>query len=223
MNGGTPREIAENVQQADWGPNGRLVVTRDAGEKSRLEYPAGKVLFEAAGHASFPRLSPTGELIAFVDHPFSDDDRGSISVIDSRGRKRTLAGEFESVQGLAWSPTGAEVWFTAAEAGTNHQLRGVTLAGRQRTIARVPGNVRLEDVSRSGRALLTRIDERYMIRWLEPGTKLERDLPLLFGHPLLRDLSRDGKSIVFQELGEPVGPRYAVCLIRNDSQPCHPR
>ncbi len=218
LTGGTPREVAENINQVDWGPAGSLVVARDVAGKGRLEYPLGKVLYETAGHVSFPRLSPQGNFIAFVDHPFPNDDRGSIAVVDLLGKKRGLTKEFESVQGLAWSPSGDEVWFTAAGAGTSHSLWGLTLQGRQRAIARVPGDVLLQDVTRSGRVLLTRGDPRTAIRWLAPGETRERNLSW-FGDSLLEDLSTDGKTIVFTEGGEPAGPNYAVCLWRTASPP----
>jgi Tol biopolymer transport system component len=219
LTGGTPRQIAENVNHADWGPGGNLVVARDVAGKGRLEYPVGKVLYETPGHVSFPRFSPSGDLIAFVDHPLAVDDRGSVAVIGLDGRnKRTLSKEFESVQGLAWSPTGREVWFTAAEAGTSRSLLGVTLGGAQRAIARVPGDARLQDIARSGRVLLTRGDPRYAIRWLPAGEKRERELSW-FGWSSPADLSPDGKTMIFMEAGEPAGPNYAVCLSRMDGSP----
>jgi serine/threonine protein kinase/Tol biopolymer transport system component len=218
LTGGTPREIAVNINHADWGPGGSLVVARDMAGKGRLESPVGKVLYETAGHVSFPRFSPKGDLIAFVDHPLAVDDRGSIAVIALDGHKKTLSKEFESVQGLAWSSTGREVWFTAAEAGTSRSLLGVTLEGAQRAIARVPGDARLQDVAASGRVLLTRGDPRYAIRWLPSGEKRERELSW-FGWSSPADLSPDGKTIIFMEAGEPAGPNYAVCLCRMDGSP----
>jgi len=218
LTGGTPREISEDVTFADSGPDGRLLVARDVAGKGRLEYPLGKILYEPTGQVSFPRLSPAGDLIAFVDHPLADDDRGSIAVVDLQGQKRTLSREFESVHGLAWSPSGDEIWFTAAPTGTSRALWGVTLEGRQRVIARVPGEIRLQDVTRSGRLLLTRGELRVAIRWLAPGEIREREVSW-FGLTVLADISADGKSIVFEEAGGPVGPNYAVCLFRTDGTP----
>ena len=56
--GGAPRELADDVQWADWAPDGSslAVVLRDAG-KTRLEYPIGNVLYETAGWISHPRVS----------------------------------------------------------------------------------------------------------------------------------------------------------------------
>ncbi len=41
--GGTPRELLDNVQQADWAPNGTdLAVIRQVGGQNRLEFPPGR-------------------------------------------------------------------------------------------------------------------------------------------------------------------------------------
>jgi hypothetical protein len=48
--GGAPREIVEQVQWADWAPDGSsLAVVRDVGGRNRLEFPVGKVLYETGG------------------------------------------------------------------------------------------------------------------------------------------------------------------------------
>src|SRR5262249_37829424 len=68
--GGAPRELLEDVQWADWAPDGvNLAVIRNVGGKTRVEYPIGKVLYETAGWVSHARVSPSGELVAFLDHP----------------------------------------------------------------------------------------------------------------------------------------------------------
>src|SRR5205085_2393465 len=77
----------------------------------------------------------------------------SVSVIDLAGNVRALVPEFIA-QGLAWSPTGDEIWFTMAEPGKREALRAVTLSGRQRVLLSVPGSLRLLDVDREGRVLL---------------------------------------------------------------------
>jgi WD40 repeat protein len=215
--GGTPREIAEGIVQADWGPGGSLVVSRNAGARRLLEYPLGKILYETTGYVGSPRLSPRGDLIAFIDHPIPDDDLGSIAIVDLSGKKRILSKEWGSVRGLSWSPSGSEVWFTASMGG-NHSLYGVSLSGRQRTIARMPADVLLLDVNRAGRVLLIQADERMGIKYFGPGESRERDLSWL-NWSLLFDISPDGRTIVMNEDGGATGPNYVVCLRRTDGSP----
>jgi eukaryotic-like serine/threonine-protein kinase len=112
--GGAPHAV-ENVQWADWGPDANsLAVVRDVGGRNRLEYPIGKVLYETGGEwISHPRVSPKGDLVAFLDHPLQGDDEGSLAVVDLSGHKRKLTRDWNTAQGLAWSPDGEEIWFTA--------------------------------------------------------------------------------------------------------------
>ena len=103
--GGAPREILEQVQWADWAPDGNnLAVVRDFGGRNRLEFPIGNPLYETGGWIGHPRLSPDGKLIAFLDHPNQGDDAGTLAIVDLKGNKKVLTGEWYTAQGLAWSP-----------------------------------------------------------------------------------------------------------------------
>src|SRR5579863_3022293 len=57
LNGGAPRELLADAEAADWSPSGELAVVRRAGERSRLEFPVGKVLYETSGWIGTPRFS----------------------------------------------------------------------------------------------------------------------------------------------------------------------
>src|SRR5579863_3313387 len=64
LSGGAPREVLENVQWADWSPDGtNFAVIREFGGQSRLECPIGKVLYETGGWLSHPRVSPDGKRV----------------------------------------------------------------------------------------------------------------------------------------------------------------
>jgi Tol biopolymer transport system component len=219
MTGGTPREIAEQVERADWTPDGTdLAVVRSMGGLRRLEFPIGNTLYETTGGIGGLRFSPKGDLIAFLDHPLPDDDRGSVAVTDLTGEVKRLSIGWESVRGLAWSPSGNEIWFTAAETGFFRELHGVTLAGRQRLIEPAPGGLMLQDVSTSGHVLLARQDSRARMVALPPGESQERDLSWL-EVSVAADLSEDGEHLLFDEGGVAVGSDYAVCLRKTDGSP----
>jgi hypothetical protein len=81
--------MLEDVRWADWGPNGTLAVVHHAKGQSRLEYPIGKILYQTSGWISHIRFSPTGDKIAFFDHPRWPDDLGSVAAIDLAGKKDT--------------------------------------------------------------------------------------------------------------------------------------
>jgi DNA-binding winged helix-turn-helix (wHTH) protein/Tol biopolymer transport system component len=210
LSGGTPRQIAENVSGADWAPDGKsLAVVRDTGGTQRLEFPVGHVLYETNGWISHPRISPKGDKVAFLDHATHDDDRGVVSVVDLAGKKKVLSTGWESEEGLAWSPNGSEVWFSATRAGLQRRIYAVNLAGRQRLAFSALGGVTLQDIAPDGRLLLTRDEQRAGIRVLAPDATRERDLSWL-DWSLPVDISRDGNTLLFDEQGEEGGPTYTV-------------
>ena len=87
LGGGAPREVLDSVREADWSPDGtELAIIHDVGGRDRLEFPIGKVLYEASGYLSDPRVSPDGRHVAFAEHPFRWDDRGTVKIVDRRGQ-----------------------------------------------------------------------------------------------------------------------------------------
>jgi serine/threonine protein kinase len=219
LSGGASRAILEDVQDADWLRDGSsLAVARFTEGRYRLEFPIGTAVYETGGWISHPRVSPNGEMVAFLDHPIMGDDRGSAAVVDRTGKVRVLSGEYDSTQGLAWSPSGAEIWFTGAEKGSARALQAVTLSSVVRTVDRTPGNLTLGDIGRDGTVLLEHNNGRRGIVALPPGESKDRDLSWLdWSQPL--DLSDDGKTLLISEQGDGGGAGYSVYLRKTDGSP----
>ena len=219
LGGGAPREVLEGVQWADWAPDGNnFVVVRDLEGQNRLEAPIGKVLYKTAGWISHPRFSPDGKSIAFLEHPQRRDDQGFVSIIDLAGNRRKISEEWESVQALAWSPRGDEVWFSCAKIGNGRFLNAVTTMGAERLLAREPGTLTLQDVARDGRVLLTRDVQRVGMVGMGPNATKESDLSWLdWSAPT--DLSSDGKMLLFSESGEGGGENYSTYIRPTDGSP----
>jgi serine/threonine protein kinase/Tol biopolymer transport system component len=207
--GGAPRPILEDVEWADWAPDGNsLAVVRNVGGRDRLEFPIGKVLYETSGGwISYPRVSPKGDFVAFIDHANQGDDGGSVAVVDLSGKKKKLTRDWYGTQGLAWSADGQEIWFTASELGLDHYLSAVTLSGKERSVTRVPGTLFVFDIWRDGRVLLARAGRRREMMSLYQGEGKERDLSWLdYSYPA--DISADGKTVLFDEEGVGGGVQY---------------
>jgi len=95
--GGAPRVLLDKATAADWSPDGaKLLVIRDTGERSRMEYPVGQLLVESDGCMSHARISPNGDLVAFADHPTRGDDMGYLAVSDLGGNKKVLTPRWSS-------------------------------------------------------------------------------------------------------------------------------
>jgi len=214
---GSPHELAEGVEDADWDPRGlQLAIARSTtvGGESLLEYPPGHSLFRTVGSIRSPRFSPDGSRIAFLEDPTGRSAGGVITVVDLEGRAHALSQPWASASGLAWSPRGDEVWFAAGGVRTNRALRAVDMEGRERVILQVPASLTLCDVARNGRVLLARDEERSALMGVPPGETVERDLSW-FDVSGLADLSNDGRLLLFED-------RFGIYLRRTDgSAPVH--
>src|SRR5579863_2841316 len=222
LTGGTaPREALENVEWADWSPDGsNLLVVRTLGNENRIEYPAGKVVFKVAVPAwiSHPRISRDGKRIAFCQHLQRGDDRGSVTIINSDGVGNAKSfGDFASLYGLAWSPKNDEVWFTADPAVTTiaRRLMAVTLSGKFRLLAAAPGDLTLHDVSADGTAIITIDDRERKIFFSDVKGTQDKELTWL-DRAVLTGLSPDGKQVLFHEGGKGGGSQGTIFLRQTD-------
>jgi eukaryotic-like serine/threonine-protein kinase len=219
LTGGAPRDVLENVQHADWLPDGSdFAVSRQVGGRYQIEFPIGKVVYQTTGWISQLSVSPDGKLVAFLDQPVVGDDRGSVSVVDANGKKQKFSVECESTQGIAWTPSGKEIWFTCASKGLWRALLSASLDGSIRTVLQVPGSLFLGDIGSDGTVLLSHDNSRRGVIALAPGETKERDLSWLdWTQPQM--LSSDGKTLLISEQGEGGGPGYGVFLRPTDGSP----
>jgi eukaryotic-like serine/threonine-protein kinase len=216
--GGAPREVLDAVEWADWGPDGEsFAVIRPTPGGNRLEYPIGNIIYSPQAWVSHVRFSPNGEYLAIADHVGGGDD-GRIFIIDKHGNHKASSSFYTSVEGLAWSPSGKEVWFSAVPNGASRSLYALDLSGKERLIYRAPGGVTIHDISRSGLVLLTADKTRLGMFALAPGDTHERSLSW-FDWSLLADISADGKTLLFSESGEALGNSSAIFLRPTDGSP----
>ena len=206
--GGSFRELVENVRAADWSPDGaELAIVRRVNGKDRLEYPIGNVLYETTGYVSHPRVSPSGDAVAYHDHPVFGDNRGWVSVVTRAGERRNVTGEWAAVDGLAWSRDGGEIWFAASEAGRN-VLFGTTLPGRLRQIWAAPADLTILDIGPDGQVLLTANTIRTEVKWWAAGSE-ERDISW-HAWSYAKDVTSDGQMVLFTRFGEGTGLEYQI-------------
>jgi hypothetical protein len=220
LSGGAPREVLEDVYAADFTDDGKdLVVAHMFGGKCRVEWPAGKPIYETdQGWINFLRVSPRGDAVAFLEHPSRWDDQGMVALVDRKGEHRVLAKGFVSAAGLAWSPSGDEIWFTASEHGEMRAVHAVGTGGKRREVLQLPTNTTLQDVARDGRMLLTHDDVHAQIRAVVAGEARERELSWR-DFSVANDLSADGRTLLLTEQGEGSSQNYAVFLRTTDGSP----
>jgi Tol biopolymer transport system component len=197
LGGGEPREVAHDVQSADYSPDGAhmAIVRREAG-RSRLEYPIGKVISETTAGFAGVRVSPDGNHLALLE---GKGQGSQVVVFDLEGKKTILQGEENTAMTLAWSPDGGELWLGTFH-GDGTILKAVDLRGRARAVMSLPAMVHIQDVSRDGRMLVVAARKTSGIRCLPPGETVERDFSLFSSSDWL-DLSGDGRMLLFSDRG----------------------
>ncbi len=207
--GGAPRELLEDVLCADWDAKGEeLAVVHAVNGKARVEYPPGKVLYASDGWISHLRVSPQGK-IAFIEHPFFGDTRGVVMLIDAAGKPVALTKDLGSVMGLAWSSAGSEIWFTGGDTAQSAALQAVTPDGSPRLIQQIAGSLVLHDVARDGRVLLARESWRHLMRGGVPGKAEEQGFSWQ-DYSIARELSADGRKLLFMEAGQGGGQLFGA-------------
>ncbi len=213
--GSAPKPEVENVVTADYSPDdSSLAIVRYLPDKAlcQVEYPVGHVLYSSPAIDDL-RFSPNGEYLAFIAHGDPTDDRGQIVILHSNGQKVATSSVYTSAEGLAWTPMGDAVWFSSPlESGTIYSF---SLSGKRGEVLSVPGRLFLRDISASGMVLAEQGIIRHGIIGSDGTT--QRDLSWMdYGE--LRDLSDDGKMILFEEEGRS-SKNYTIYVRGTDGSP----
>ena len=219
MDGTAPRDVATDIEDADWSPDGsQLAVIRNLHPGLQIEYPLGKTLAKV-GWSPTIRVSPKGDRIALLRVNKGGD---VISTLDLQGQFTDLVPHLiASMQDqFCWSPDGREVWFIASSGGTSFDtLKAVTLSGNVREIYQFPGtSVNIDSATSDGRVLLRihHLTRQLMASIAEQAA--ERDLTWLDA-PELADLSPDGGTVLFSNTGLSGSSRYGVYVRSTDGSP----
>ena len=205
--GGAPRDLLEDVYFADWSPDAKsLAVVRYAGGKNRVEFPAGRVLYENNITAPRISISPSGDRVVFVT------PRAGLNVVEPSGHVRDL---HERALEAVWNRATNETWFNSVSGGTT-ELFAIVPGHRKRRVTTLPGDFVLHDISAAGRVLLGRVSESSEILGEFPGEARPRNLSHL-DRPVVAALSPDGDTLIFNEMGQ--GGRSVYLRRTDDSAP----
>ena len=203
--GGAPRELIEDVADADWAPNGTdMAIVRFIGNRHRLEYPIGKTLHEEFGGMAFARVSPDGKSVAF------SDQGAHLIVVGPDGRPKPLA---HGVWEHAWSPAGEIVFVENVKGAT--RLHALSAKGADRLLATVPGQFTLYDVSSNGDVLLGQVSGGDRVFASIAGEPRDR---AVFEDAALEDVSPSGDLVTFTGTAE-LEDQPTAFLAKNDGSP----
>jgi len=107
-------------------------------------------------------------------------------------RAPSCSGDWVSISGLAWHPSGKEIWLTGSRDEGPRSVWAVSPSGKLCSVASAPGVLALRDIAPDGRVLISRD-----VRSLEIAGKLapddtERDLSSL-DWSRVQEISSDGR------------------------------
>ncbi len=219
LEGGAPRQVAEDVIAADWSPDGKsLAVVRSVDGKQVVEYPLGKRVSGISGVTQATqaiRVSPDGKQLAVVE---SDGSKSWIDLIDGAGHTKRLAETFAFVDNIAWATSGREIWFDGLKPGFGLGVYAVSLDGKARTVAPSLDLEIVHDIASDGTVLIEREIGGAEIFGAFGGEKQERNLSWLERSELAA-LSSDGRQLLFSETQEGGGENGSVYLRPTDGGP----
>jgi hypothetical protein len=221
LSGGAPRKIADDVVAADAAREGdEMAVVRDLGGRFQVEWPLGNVLYQSNHWLDSVRISPRADKIAFVEYPTNSGDLGWVNIMDRNGKQLARTPElFISVEGIAWPPDGKEVWFSGSLAqGWADTIFALDLHSKERVILNLPGTLRLHDIARDGRVLLSKEIWRTEMRFRGPKDTGERALSWL-DSASASSLSPDGANLAFGGFGEAQGTQPVSYMRQTDGSP----
>ena len=214
--GGAPRELAENVQSADWGPDDTLAAVVGGG----LEYPLG---IGVADRAEQVRVSPDGQRLAYVER----EPDGRAVVVRQGQRSQVLSRGWLFISGLVWATDGSALFVSGVGPDNNDDaVSRIGMDGTGRAVLRWSSRVRVLDSAAPDRLL---IDHSATARrtWIHDSSAAggRRELTWL-GSSAVEALSHDGRTTLLTvrlgptlEGGRTVESLYPIYVRPTDGGP----
>ena len=215
-----PRDIADRVTAAEWGPNGAAIAAIRRWDPQRsftpLEFPLGEAFGRSTwnGSAQQIRVAPDGRSIVVRETPLLAQV-SRLTLITVTGESRHL-GTWSSITGFCYRPDGREVWVSGDRDGSGPVLWSVTQTGEARVIARFPAEPVLLDVAPDGRALISTVERRLQMMVATAGQ--ERDVSWLSASGV-RGITDDGRTVVFEDVSDAPGAARSVWIRTTDGAP----
>lgn len=216
FSGGSPRELLDQVLDADWSPDGStLAILHQVADGWALEYPQGSSLTRQKQAVNYFRVSPDAARVVMAAGNRPWDPHPSISVLDRSGARTILAEA--RVTGLAWTHKGNEVWFTAHVSGDATDLIATNLSGKRRLVYSTAGTLSLHDISANGDILASMVHNQSSIVCRPPSGQHETDLAWL-GATRVVGISGDGSMLLLNET-EPDQQTGSFYVRKTDGSP----
>jgi serine/threonine protein kinase len=218
LSGAAPRDVAEDVVEADFTPGGEIVAARLVHDMMVVEYPLGRAVYTGPGRIDSLRVAPDGESVAFVEHPISNDDAGRVCTVSRAGAYacRTDA-HWLFMNSLVWAPDGGAIWFSGIEQGSRGGIYAVGATGAPARLLGLHQSASIDDLGAAG-ALVRFEDFGMKALFRAPGAAADKDLSW-FDTTMVTALAPDGSAILLAEGGMAGASDYEAYLRPTDGGP----
>lgn len=211
--GGAPRQLLENVQGADWTPDGNdLVVSQRVGSGWQIQFLSGKIIARSEHQMHSPRISPDGKTVVFFENNGSTAD---LRFWDADSGKLTTAppGKYGDV---TWALDSRHLYCTMTSQSGGAVLL-IDRTGKGNPVFTSTAGLSIHDVAPNGALLLEQELIDYGIQF-EGADGQQRNLSWLDGSQV-EAISEDGNFILFTEQAEAGGPKGAIYIRKTDGSP----
>jgi len=197
--GGSPREWTEGAWGCDQGdrPGDVACILGSYGAEIRIEWPLGHPVYRCTNTLRSLRIR--GDQLVVFQEKQGNVEEGVLLLIDRKGTMQEL-GALRGFTGLAWGPSGDEIWVSTYQRGESRIL-ALDLNGRQRALLQHAGRLEVQDVDARGRVLAAlHTYQRHTFARTE-GETADRDLGWLEAQATM-GATADAKSVLLANLGE---------------------
>ena len=213
IEGAGPRPLTEHVNAAAWLPDGdSLVIVRDG---MVIEWPIGtRIVEKTTGWIDMLRVSPSGDRVAYINHPAHGDTAGRIVVVDHTGKEIAHSPDEVGIEGISWSPDGKEAWYS-----NSATIYGIDMQGHKRVVLH-GGTSRLVLIDVVGNSILRRSDGCFGLKMFTGARGGPYHEVSWFDSSDVQSMSSDGTAIAFYEdAGTGLTPEGYAHFFRRGDQP----
>ncbi len=167
------------------------------GGEFRLEWPPGRVV--AASRDMFRAVRVRGDRVAWFQERGDTVENGALVVASRDGTLREIR-DVTGFTGMAWGPSGTELWVSTARDGQS-QVEAVDLSGRARTLLTHAGRLEIQDVEATGRVLAVVHSTQRQVFGRARGKDRDEDIGWLDAQAVV-GMTRDGSQVLLTRLGQ---------------------
>lgn len=204
VSGGKEDKIADDFIGVDLSFDGKVALARRIKGQNVVEFPAGQVVYKSKDPITSLRFSHNAGKLAFIEGPEGSGEQEVVIISNTGAIIASAKGWWidPEAASLVWNWEDDEVWFQGSkDFGEQPSVQTISTSGKERTVARLPGNFALKDMSPQGLLLAMEAGDPEMIVYGHLGGEESERVLLSLKRCRLRALSDDGRTLIYDRSG----------------------